>query len=142
MNKENSPKQRLLLRAAPAGIADKHQETALSPFAGLMQSPEDNVHNGEISPEEFDRLSLLLRPPSDRCPEDSSPMDTSPSPFTGPSFSESAVLYHLKAGKSGIVLEGLEQFAALDIGRYWTYLYSIPAWQQQQQSGYTDSAVS
>jgi hypothetical protein len=48
-----------------------------------MQSPEDNVHNGEISPEEFDRLSLLLRPPKDCSPEDSSPMDTSPSPFTG-----------------------------------------------------------
>ena len=41
------------------------------------------MHNGEISPEEFDRLSLLLRPPTDRSPEDSSPMDTSPSPFTG-----------------------------------------------------------
>ena len=48
-----------------------------------MQSPEDNVHNGEISPEEFDRLSLLLRPPTDRRPEESSPMDTSPSPFIG-----------------------------------------------------------
>ena len=41
------------------------------------------MHNGEISPEEFDRLSLLLRPPTERTPEDSSPMDTSPSPFTG-----------------------------------------------------------
>ena len=41
------------------------------------------MHNGEISSEEFDRLSLLLRPPTDRSPEDSSPMDTSPSPFTG-----------------------------------------------------------
>ncbi len=48
-----------------------------------MQSPEDNLHNGEISAEEFDRLSLLLRPPTERTPEDSSPMDTSPSPFTG-----------------------------------------------------------
>ena len=48
-----------------------------------MQSPEDNVHNGEISPEEFDRLSLLLRPPTDRRLEESSPMDTSPSPFIG-----------------------------------------------------------
>ena len=108
MNKLNSPTQRLLLCAAPVGIADKYQETAHSPFAGLMQSPEDNVHNGEISPEEFDRLSLLLRPPSDKCPEDSSPMDTSPSPCTGPSFSESALPYHLKAGKNGILLEGLE----------------------------------
>lgn len=52
-------------------------------LADSMQSPESNVHNGEISPEEFDRLSLLLRPPTDRSPEDSSPMDTSPSPFTG-----------------------------------------------------------
>ena len=99
------------------------------------------MHNGEISPEEFDRLSLLLRPPSDRCPEDSSPMDTSPSPFTGPSFSESALLYHLKAGLIGTVLEGLEQFAALDIGRCWTFPDSIPALQQQQQSTYTDNAV-
>ena len=41
------------------------------------------MHNGEISTEEFDRLSLLLRPPTERTPEDSSPMDTSPSPFTG-----------------------------------------------------------
>ena len=68
---------------ACVGAPDKDGIPGHSPALALMQSPEDNVHNGEISPEEFDRLSLLLRPPTERTPEDSSPMDTSPSPFTG-----------------------------------------------------------
>ena len=67
----------------PVGTPDKDGISAHSIALASIQSPEDNVHNGEISPEEFDRLSLLLRPPTECTPEDSSPMDTSPSPFTG-----------------------------------------------------------
>ncbi|CAL5225377.1 g8182 [Coccomyxa viridis] len=68
-----------------AGYTDyikRHTHVLLQLVLNNPQSPEDNLHNGEISAEEFDRLSLLLRPPTERTPEDSSPMDTSPSPFT------------------------------------------------------------